>query len=77
MTKDHLGNFVLYGLPVFGTVFGLEEYKERNSRYTSFTMKDNQSLQILQNKVNRLLLGADNRTSTEELIRAMNSMSIQ
>ena len=72
MTRDPVRNFVsglfnsklLYGLPVFGTVIGLEEYKEMNSRYTSFTMKDNKNLQVLQNKVNRLLLGADNRNST-------------
>ena len=83
MTRDHLKNFLsvnsklLYALPVFETVFGLEEYKEKNSCYTSFTMKNNQKLQVLQNKENRVLLGDDNRTSMEELIRATNSMSIQ
>ena len=49
-----------YCLSVFGNVFGLEqEYKEENNRYTSFTKEDNNRLQILQNKLNRLLLGAD------------------
>ena len=58
-----------YCLPVFGNVFGLEDYKEDNSRYQSYTVKDNQNLQVLQNKLNRVLLHADKNTSTEQLLR--------
>ena len=45
-----------YCLPVFGNVFGLEKYKEENNRYTSYTMADNHNLQVLQNKLNRLII---------------------
>ena len=59
MSKDKLKHFVSglfysklsYCLPVFGNVFGLDTYKENNTRYSSFTMKDNANLQVLQNKV--------------------------
>ena len=85
MTKDKLKSFVSgifnskmsYCLPVFGNVFGLDDYKESNSRYTSFTIKDNNSLQVLQNKVNRLLLDAEYTTPTVELLKATGSLSIQ
>ena len=85
MPKQNLKNFVSglfysvmsYCLPVFGNVFGLEQYKETNSRYTSFTVSDNNQLQMLQNKVNRLLLGADYNTSTADLVRDTESLSVQ
>ena len=61
MPKQRLKNFasglfysvMSYCLPVFGNVFGLATYKEKNSRYSSFTFNDNHQLQVLQNKVNR------------------------
>ena len=65
-----------YCLPVFGNVLGLEEYKEDNSRYQSYTVKDNSKLQVLQNKLNRLLINARYDTPTEVLLRATNSLSI-
>ena len=85
MTKDKLKTFVSglfyskmsYCLPVFGNVFGLEDYKETNSRHTSFTMQDNHQLQVLQNKVNRLLLGASWDTPTVELLRDTGTLSVQ
>ena len=66
-----------YCLPVFGHVFGMDYYKERNSRHYSFTTNDNHRLQVLQNKVNRLITGANNRTSTSELLDMTDSLSIQ
>ena len=66
-----------YCLSVFGNVFGLDTYKEGNTRYTSFTMKDNNKLQVLQNKLNRLIIKADNNTSTAELLERTGSLSIQ
>ena len=66
-----------YCLPVFGNVFGLEKYKEVNSRYTSFTTRDNHNLQVLQNKLNRLLTGSNWYTPTCELLEQSNSLSIQ
>ena len=66
-----------YCLPVFGNVFGLDKYKEENNRYTSYTMADNNSLQVLQNKLNRLLTGSQYNTPTIELLQQTNSLSIQ
>ena len=66
-----------YCLPVYGHVFGLDFYKERNNRYSSFTTSDNRRLQVLQNKVNRLITGADKRTSTSNLLEMTDSLSVQ
>ena len=84
MNKDKLKYFsggifyskLNYCLPVFGNIFGLDNYKEENRRYFSFTMKDNNNLQVLQNKLNRLLLDADNNTPTSELLHKTGSLSI-
>ena len=85
MNRDKLKTFasalfyskMSYCLPVFGNVFGLEEYKETNSRHSSFTIQDNNHLQVLQNKVNRLLLCASYDTPTVELLRDTESLSVQ
>ena len=85
MPKEKLKSFVSgifyskisYCLPVFGNVFSLDDYKETNSRYTSFTTKDNNNLQVLQNKVCRLLVDADFSTPTAELLEATDSLSVQ
>ena len=66
-----------YCLPVYGNVLGLENYKEENCRYQSFTAKDNNRLQVLQNKVNRLLTNAKYDTPTENLLKETNSLSVQ
>ena len=66
-----------YCLPVFGNVFGLERYKQENSRYTSFTIADNNKLQVLQNKLNRLLTGASFNTPTATLLEDTDSLSVQ
>ena len=66
-----------YCLPVFGNVFGLEKYKETGSRYSSYTQAANHDLQVLQNKVNRILLGKWRDISTEELCSQTKSLSVQ
>lgn len=66
-----------YCLPVFGNVLGMEDYKEENSRYQSFTTKDNNTLQVLQNKLNRMILDAEPHTPTQTLLEETNSLSIQ
>ena len=68
---------LIYCLPVFGNVFGLGQYREEDTRYTSFTKEDNNRLQILQNKLNRLILGAEPRTPTAQLLQDTGSLSIQ
>ena len=49
----------------------------KTTRYTSYTMKDNNNLQVLQNKVNRMLLGAEYDTPTVELLERSNTLSVQ
>ena len=85
MSKDRLKQFasgifyskLSYCLPVFGHVFGLESYKESNNRYTSYTTADNNRLQVLQNKLNRLITGAQQGTPTSKLLEQTDSLSIQ
>ena len=81
MERNNLNFFasgkLCYCLPVFGNVMGLDEFKENNSRYQSYTVKDNNKLQVLQNKLNRLLLNASFDTPTEVLLRETSSLSIQ
>ena len=85
MSKDNLKYFssglfyskLNYCLPAFGNVLGLEAYKEENSRYQSFTVKDNNNLQVIQNKLNRMLIDADYNTPTVQLLNDTNSLSIQ
>ena len=85
MNKDKLKFFasgifyskLSYCLPVFGNVFGLNKYKEENTRYISYTKGDNNRLQILQNKLNRLLLEADPCTPTSQLLQDTGSLSVQ
>ena len=84
MSKDRLKQFasgifyskLSYCLPVFGHVFGLESYKESNNRYTSYTTADNNRLQVLQNKLNRLITGAQQGTPTSKLLEQTDSLSI-
>ena len=66
-----------YCLPVYGNVFGLEKYKDTGSRYVNFTTRDNNRLQTLQNKVNRILTNSRQGTSTSDLLKRTNSLSIQ
>ena len=64
-------------LPVFGNVFGLEKYKETGSRFSSYTQSANHDLQVLQNKVNRILLGKWRDILKEELWFQTKSLSAQ
>ena len=68
---------LIYCLPVYGNVFGLEQYREQNFRYQSYSVKDNHKLQVLQNNLNRLLLNAKYDTPTEVLLQETSSLSIQ
>ena len=84
MSKEKLSYFsngmfyskLNYCLPVFGNIFGMETYKEENRRYFSFTIKDNNTLQVLQNKLNKILLDAEYNTPTEDLLNQTGSLSI-
>ena len=65
-----------YCLPVFGNIFGLDTYKEENRRYYSFTVKDCLNLQVLQNKLNKLLTKSEYNTPTAELLDQTGSLPI-
>ena len=65
-----------YCLPVFGNIFGLDTYKEENRKFFSFTVKDNNKLQTLQNKLNKMLLNAEFNTPTADLLAQTNSLSV-
>ena len=55
----------------------MEKYKDKSTRYMNFTTRDNNRLQVLQNQVNRILTGANKRTSTLELLTTTNTLSVQ
>ena len=64
-----------YCLPLFMNTWGLDKYKDKGTRYSSFTKEDIRKLQVLQNQVTRLLVkrsGYNKDTkqnmSTEELL---------
>ena len=85
MDKKNLGFFaseifyskLSYCLPLFGNLLGLEQYSDQNIRYQSYTVKDNNVLQVLQNNLCRVLLGARNDTPTEVLLKECKSLSVQ
>ena len=66
-----------YCLPVFGNVFGLENYKEDNSRYQSFTTKENKNLQVLQNKAARIVTRLSWGTATRTLLNQIGWLSVK
>ena len=45
-----------YCLPLISNIWGLDVYKENNSRFITMTKEESYKLQVLQNKVSRLLL---------------------
>ena len=84
MSKDKLKYFsagifyskLSYCLPVFGNIFGLDTFKEENRRYYSFTVKRNANLQVLQNKLNKLLTNSDYNTPTVDLLEQTDALSV-
>ena len=68
---------LMYCLPLYGNVFNLSEYKDGGSRYINYTLSDNNKLQVLQNKLNRILTRSGLMTSTVDLLRKSESLSIQ
>ena len=45
---------LIYCLPLYSNTWGLETYKDKGTRYTTFTKDDNRRLQVIQNQVVRL-----------------------
>ena len=68
---------LMYCLPVFGNVHGLDIYRDTKGRSAGMTMTDCNKLQVLQNSVNRLITGARPGTATTDLLDDTNSLSVQ
>ena len=68
---------MIYCLPLFAHVFGLERYRDTRTVYFSFTREDSRKLQVLQNSVMRLVSGKTRGTATSDLLKATNSLSVQ
>ena len=68
-----------YCLPLFCNVWGMETYREAETRYCCFTKEDNRKLQVLQNQVARLLIEkpCDRKTPTKDLLKMSGDLSIQ
>ena len=76
MSRDRLKMMVsgifysklMYCLPVFGNVHGLDIYRDTKGRSSGMTIMDCNKLQVLQNSVNRLITGARQGTATADLL---------
>ena len=77
-----------YCLPLYINTWGLDSYKVAGTRSSSFTKEDNRKLQVLQNRVARLLIVREVRNnykvdkkyinmSTEELLTRSEDLSVQ
>ena len=85
MTKKRLKLFtngifyskLTYCLPVFGQVFGLDSYRDNSTRNMSFTKEDNRKLQVLQNRVMRLLNGMKLGTPTTKSLSVQQMIAFQ
>ena len=85
MSRDRLKMMVsgifysklMYCLPVFGNVHGLDIYRDTKGRSSGMTITDCNKLQVLQNSVNRLITGARQGTATADLLENTKSLSVQ
>ena len=67
---------LIYGITVWGGVWGLQGYDEETRKGIAFTKEDLRKLQVLQNKVMRLMTGMDPDTSTAQLCSLTNQLSV-
>ena len=67
---------MIYCLPVFGQVWGLESYDQENRRSIAFTKEDNRKLQVLQNRVCRLKTGYKYDVPTAKLLHDSQDLSV-
>ena len=66
-----------YCIQVYGNVWDLTMYNEKQNRSTAFTKDDNRRLQIIVNKVLRVLTGLDYDTPVAQLVVASGQLSVQ
>ena len=68
---------LVYCLQVFGNVWLTSRYDDTQRRFAAFTKQDNQKLQVLQNRVLRMIAGTGFDISTSDLLHGTNSLSVQ
>ena len=65
-----------YCLPLFCNTWGLDKYKDGDTRSISFTKEDNRRLQVLQNQVDRQALQGRMNIPTKELLTLSGDLSV-
>ena len=64
-----------YGIQIYGSVSGLDEYKPGTGRYQAMTRKDSHSIQVIMNKVLRSLTNMDRETPIQLLLKTSSFLS--
>ena len=67
---------LLYCLPLFGNIWGFATLADGETRYNSFTKSNIRALQVLQNKILRLLTGHPYRTPVIQLLQDSDMLSV-
>ena len=67
---------LIYGIIVWGGVWGLTGYDEESRNSISVTKEDMRKLQVLHNQVMRTITGLDQGTSTDLLCNRSNQLSV-
>ena len=67
---------LIYCIAVWGGIWGLPDQKVTNRRTTSITKHEMRKLQVMQNKVMRLMTGLDYNSSTVNLLKSSNQLSV-
>ena len=65
-----------YCIEIFGNVWGLDVYDDKDRKSTAFTKDDNRKLQVIMNNVLRSLTGLDRDTSVTTLHSASGLLSV-
>ena len=65
-----------YCFQVYGNVWDLTMYNEKQDRSTAFTKDENRKLQIIVNKVLRALTGLDYDTPVSQLVAVSGQLSV-
>ena len=67
---------LLYCLPLFGYVWGIEKIQSGPSRNNSFTKSNLRALQILQNKILRLITNSPYDMPVKEMLKQADILSV-
>ena len=68
---------LLYGLPVFCNVWGVQDMDDKSRRFVAFTKEDCRKLQVLQNQTQRIITkNYEINLSTDTLLSKTNELSV-